>query len=108
MLSISKYRRIVIHAKSDGYFLRDGFLPPPKSKAVKKKNLTHGHFRIKHIVMDHKLYKRRRLRSTQPILTRVQIRDIGKSIGYTSFRKSVEFLMVRIRLNKKIIDLYED
>ncbi|KAG1094770.1 hypothetical protein G6F42_018691 [Rhizopus arrhizus] len=43
--------------------------------------------------MNINLYRRRRLRSTQPILTRVQIKDLGRIIGYTSFRQSVEFLM---------------
>ncbi|KAG2199373.1 hypothetical protein INT47_001555 [Mucor saturninus] len=43
--------------------------------------------------MNINLYRRRRLRSTQAILTRVQIRDLGRKIGYTSFRQSVEFLM---------------
>lgn len=44
--------------------------------------------------MNINLYRRRRLRSTQPILTRVQIRDLGRLIDFTSFRKSVEFFMV--------------
>ncbi|KAI8075445.1 uncharacterized protein B0P05DRAFT_597845 [Gilbertella persicaria] len=43
--------------------------------------------------MNINLYRRRRLRSTQPILTRVQIRDLGRLMGITSFRQSVEFLM---------------
>ncbi|CAO3629533.1 unnamed protein product [Mucor fragilis] len=43
--------------------------------------------------MNINLYRRRRLRSTQPILTRIQIKDLGRIIGYTSFRQSVEFLM---------------
>ncbi|KAI9480462.1 MAG: hypothetical protein EXX96DRAFT_562816 [Benjaminiella poitrasii] len=39
-------------------------------------------------------YKRRRLRSIQPILTRVQFRDLGqKMLGFKSFRQSVEYLM---------------
>lgn len=46
-------------------------------------------------MMNINLYRRRRLRSTQAILTRVQIRDLGRKIGYTSFRQSVEFLMVQ-------------
>ncbi|KAI8642553.1 hypothetical protein BD408DRAFT_443430 [Parasitella parasitica] len=43
--------------------------------------------------MNINLYRRRRLRSTQPVLTRVQIKDLGRIIGYTSFRQSVEFFM---------------
>ncbi|KAI7898406.1 uncharacterized protein BX663DRAFT_525181 [Cokeromyces recurvatus] len=44
--------------------------------------------------MNTNLYKRRRLRSTQPILTRAQFRDLGQKIlGLKSFRQSVEFLM---------------
>ncbi|KAG2236937.1 hypothetical protein BDF21DRAFT_448642 [Thamnidium elegans] len=43
--------------------------------------------------MNINLYRRRRLRSTQPILTRVQIRDLGRKIGFTSFRQSVEYFM---------------
>jgi hypothetical protein len=45
--------------------------------------------------MNISVYKRRRLRSTQPILTRVQIRDLGRMRGMTSFRQMVEFFMVR-------------
>ncbi|KAI8888912.1 hypothetical protein K501DRAFT_320626 [Backusella circina FSU 941] len=43
--------------------------------------------------MNISVYKRRRLRSTQPILTRVQIRDLGRMRGMTSFRQMVEFFM---------------
>ncbi|KAI8980918.1 hypothetical protein BDB01DRAFT_796081 [Pilobolus umbonatus] len=43
--------------------------------------------------MDFNVYRRRRLRSVQPILTRVQIKEIGAILGYSSFRKSVEFTM---------------
>ncbi|KAI8366476.1 hypothetical protein EDC96DRAFT_607955 [Choanephora cucurbitarum] len=43
--------------------------------------------------MSSTLYRKRRLRSTQAILTRIQIRDLGRILDISSFRQSVEFLM---------------
>lgn len=38
-------------------------------------------------------YRQRKLRSMQPILTRIQIRELGRMMDFKSFRQSVEFFM---------------
>lgn len=97
MFKLLPYSESKIHAVVTGVFRSDGFFNHSGScqkEHPKKKFTVACPLGVDVDTMNINLYKRRRLRSTQPILTRTQIRDLGRLIDYTSFRKSVEFFMV--------------